>query len=352
MSKNSLFSVLFFFSLVLTACDWLPLADSGSCENCNPVPTCDPAVEECPELCNSGLDDDDDGLVNCDDPDCYDSEHCRVEICDNGLDDDEDGFVDCNDPDCDGIAGCPAAFRETDCDDGLDNDEDGAIDCDDPNCVATVACRFSTETDCEDGQDNDQDGFTDCDDPTCQVLPVCTDPPDSEENCIDGIDNDFDDAVDCDDSDCEDHESCQVAIVPSVLSFRPTDGYRSGYCRDHDDTSWSSGSNCSGTVLLFTVYQGTTQFPNYTGTACRASTLEVGEGVAELHCVAGTDGLTCDPQCWAICGPQRYAGGSSQVSFVCVLDGGAASLQELANELSNATLDDDELFIETAFADY
>ncbi|HPL93171.1 MAG TPA: hypothetical protein PLB38_02725, partial [bacterium] len=105
-------------------------------------------------------------------------------------------------------------------------------------------------------------------------------------------------------------------------------------------------------VLLFTVYEGTTQFPNYSGTACSDDTLSAGTDVAELHCEQGTDSLTCDPVCFAICGPQRYAGGASQVSFVCVLDGGAASLLSLANTLSNAALDDENLFIDAAFGEF
>lgn len=47
------------------------------------------------EDCYNGIDDDGDGLVDCDDPDC----DC-TEICDNGIDDDGDGLVDAEDPDC------------------------------------------------------------------------------------------------------------------------------------------------------------------------------------------------------------------------------------------------------------
>jgi len=49
----------------------------------------------CPEICDNTLDDDGDGLVDCEDPDC----EC-IEICDNGIDDDQDGLPDCEDPDC------------------------------------------------------------------------------------------------------------------------------------------------------------------------------------------------------------------------------------------------------------
>lgn len=344
MSKFKFFFLSFLAAFILTACDDYELEDYGACATC---PTIEVSLFE---VCDDLIDNDNDGNVDCDDSECAVLPYCHSEICDNGIDDNQDGFIDCSDPECSEIASC--IKTETVCNDGIDNDEDGAIDCDDPNCADDVICRFQGESDCEDGQDNDQDGLTDCDDPSCQVLPVCQDPPDGEENCVDNIDNDFDDLVDCDDPDCASHAACQEEIVPSVLSFRAAEGYRSGYCRDQDDTAWTSGSGCTGTVLLFTVYEGTTQFPNYSGTACRASTLEVGTNVVELHCEQGTDSLTCDPVCFAICGPQRYAGGASQVSFVCVLDGGAASLLTIANSLSNAAFDDETLFIDAAFGEF
>ena len=91
------------------------------------------------------------------------------------------------------------------CGNGLDDDRDGYIDCQDPDCTQTVAvlvCRSgeNTLTLCHDSQDNDNDGATDCDDsiasfwialriptpparmaktttktaiPTVMILPVC-----------------------------------------------------------------------------------------------------------------------------------------------------------------------------------
>lgn len=50
--------------------------------------------------CNDKLDNDKDGLVDCDDPDCSCT---QKEICDNGIDDDGDKLIDCDDSDCDVI---------------------------------------------------------------------------------------------------------------------------------------------------------------------------------------------------------------------------------------------------------
>jgi hypothetical protein len=59
------------------------------------------------------------------------------EICDNGLDDDGDQLVDCADPECHGAPGCTT---ESLCDDHEDNDLDGLADCLDPDCQGTAAC--------------------------------------------------------------------------------------------------------------------------------------------------------------------------------------------------------------------
>ena len=54
-----------------------------------------------PEICDDGSDNDGDGLVDCDDPDCASAVTCRPrEICGNCIDDDGDGLVDYEDPDC------------------------------------------------------------------------------------------------------------------------------------------------------------------------------------------------------------------------------------------------------------
>jgi len=63
-----------------------------------------------------------------------------------------------------------AAPTETSCTDGVDNDDDGLVDCADPDCACDPACAPPTETSCSDGVDNDCDGLVDCDDPDCVSL--------------------------------------------------------------------------------------------------------------------------------------------------------------------------------------
>ena len=120
--------------------------------------------------CTDGVDNDCDGLVDFDDPDCYkwlpDSDNdgipdihdaegpdvlscdyrtdpncANINSCTDGLDNDGDGLLDCQEPACKaaGFTNCQA--RENDCGDGYDNDEDGMIDCLDSDCIGTSACE-------------------------------------------------------------------------------------------------------------------------------------------------------------------------------------------------------------------
>ncbi|RME00250.1 MAG: lamin tail domain-containing protein [Deltaproteobacteria bacterium] len=112
------------------------------------APLCSPPEE----VCDNEIDDDNDGLIDCDDvEDCLD---VIAEVCDDGIDNDCDGDIDCADSDC------LDAIVET-CDDGIDNDCDGMTDCEDPDCLNVIV------EDCSDEVDNDCDGKTDCEDENC-----------------------------------------------------------------------------------------------------------------------------------------------------------------------------------------
>jgi hypothetical protein len=90
-------------------------------------------------------------------------------VCDDGVDNDGDGLTDCEDDDCAEDAVC----IESDCADGVDNDGDGAMDCDDSDCLAYSACY---EAICDDASDDDGDGDVDCDDSDCALNLSCTSP--------------------------------------------------------------------------------------------------------------------------------------------------------------------------------
>jgi hypothetical protein len=91
-------------------------------------------------------------------------------LCDDGVDNDGDGLTDCEDDDCAEDPACQVDV-ETVCDDGVDNDGDGLTDCDDPDCAAHPTC--APEANCTDSVDNDLDSFTDCEDLDCNNDPAC-----------------------------------------------------------------------------------------------------------------------------------------------------------------------------------
>jgi len=90
-----------------------PCVHPGAGEPCSGVDSnCDGEVDESCEDCTNGGDDDGDGLVDCEDGDCFCGQGC-AETCDDGLDDDGDGLVDCEDEDCWGADCHPLGVRAT-----------------------------------------------------------------------------------------------------------------------------------------------------------------------------------------------------------------------------------------------
>jgi cysteine-rich repeat protein len=109
--------------------------------------------------CSDEVDDDADGLVDCDDPDCELSLTCDPqEICANGADDDQDGYLDCEDSDC---PPCPSA--ESFCGNLVDDDLDGLVDCADPDCAAECTPAVCGDGALNGGEQCDDGGTTDGD---------------------------------------------------------------------------------------------------------------------------------------------------------------------------------------------
>ena len=153
-----------------------------------------------------------------------------VEICDNGLDDDYDNLIDCQDPDCDGASNCGPGPGEI-CANGQDDDGDGLIDCEDPDCEDFPTCEPLSCGDpaagsccipkvlpyCEDQS---------CCETVCAADPFCCNTAWDElcaeqaqvlcgklcaggfEICDNGLDDDGDGLVDCVDPDCSGDTAC------------------------------------------------------------------------------------------------------------------------------------------------
>ncbi|MFZ5771232.1 MAG: hypothetical protein ACOY4W_07370, partial [Thermodesulfobacteriota bacterium] len=68
---------------------------------------------------------------------------CLVEVCNDGIDNNANGLIDCADAACSGAPGC-AATEKGMCTDQFDNDGDGLADCLDPDCARDKACKVIT----------------------------------------------------------------------------------------------------------------------------------------------------------------------------------------------------------------
>ncbi len=101
--------------------------------------------------CGDGMDDDNDGAVDCADTDCSSDPVCvngNFEVCGDGMDNDGNGAADCDDAACASAALCMAEI----CGDGIDNDANGAVDCADSACSADAACAAAPTTGAEDDE--------------------------------------------------------------------------------------------------------------------------------------------------------------------------------------------------------
>ena len=168
--------------------------------------------------CKDNVDNDGDGLKDSSDPECisngtynsnFDSENpdfgCfdsndyveldNINQCSDGHDNDNDGLRDSNDPDCWTNQINPNTYNTNDnaeipaaqCSDGIDNDGDSLADRNDPGCnFAGYNPNDNVETtsnQCSDGHDNDNDGLIDRTDSHCWFNP-------SDPNTYDPTNND------------------------------------------------------------------------------------------------------------------------------------------------------------------
>jgi len=126
---------------------------------------------------------------------------CETEICGNGKDNDGDGLIDSEDPDCLENSGCASS------DDCLEGERCEFID------NAGVCVPAENEI-CDDGKDNDGDGLIDLDDSDCKVI--------KEVVCGNGI---VEEGEQCDDSNLIAGDGCSATcIVEEAEEGRCGDG--------------------------------------------------------------------------------------------------------------------------------
>ena len=177
----------------------------------------DSGVDACPgttEICNNGIDDDCNGLIDCQDPACTNDPGCTCrgtpENCTNGKDDNCNGLVDCIDPACYADPACNCTGRTPQpeiCNDHIDNDCNGKTDCQDPACFSSPFCANCRPEICNNLVDDDCNGLIDCADPACDFAPNCAP---VAEICDNGIDDDHNGLTDCEDPACASNPRCDA----------------------------------------------------------------------------------------------------------------------------------------------
>ena len=83
----------------------------------------------------------------------------------------QERIIDADDPGCEDGSDSDEADPSTECNDTLDNDGDGWIDTDDPDCPASTTTTeqggYNSAYECNNNLDDDFDGYIDSLDPDC-----------------------------------------------------------------------------------------------------------------------------------------------------------------------------------------
>ena len=224
-------------------------------------PNSQPSSSENPNLgeCDDGIDNDNDGLSDCQDTDCNGSPVCMdadndgysavedcndynnainpgaSEIADDGIDQDCDGQDETTNSNGGGNNGNPTA---EDCSNGIDDDQNGMIDCDDYMCILDPICS----EDCSNGIDDNGNGMTDCDDYMCILDPACNGSSSGTDADSDGYDSISSGGNDCDDSDYNTHPGAGY----NEISYNDcmTDVDNDGYGDDNPSFGIVAGTDC------------------------------------------------------------------------------------------------------------
>jgi hypothetical protein len=168
----------------LTDCEDPVCAENPSCQQSTPPAGC--TVDET-QPCETGqLGICAAGTQTCDENgswgECIQDTQPTDGICDNQLDDNCDGLVDCNDEFCTEDLSCqtePTTECEPDTTQSCSTDQPGVCAAGTQTCSADslwgecIQNNQPTDEICDDGLDNNCDGLTDCDDTICTENPSC-----------------------------------------------------------------------------------------------------------------------------------------------------------------------------------
>lgn len=161
-------------------------------------------------------------------------------FCSDGLDNDGNGLTDCQEAACSADSACIESPGNGNCSDGIDNNGNGLTDCQEATCSSAPSCQETpTNGNCSDGIDNNLNGLKDCQETACQSSPVCAETTSNGNVCSNGIDDNGNGLVDCADPGCTGSPAC-------VLSGEPACGLGSANacCSDGVDNDGAGGMDC------------------------------------------------------------------------------------------------------------
>ena len=288
-------------------------------DGCSPFCTLESSTTD--EVCDDGVDNDENGQTDCDDPACAGDDACVPgaacgdgtvddgEECDDGnTDGGDDCNADCTLPDP-GVSGDGVVDDGEECDDGnTDNGDDCNADCTLPTAGVCGDGDVNTGEECDDGNIDDGDGCA----ADCTLEPFCGDGTvDAGEACDDGNDVDGDGC----ESDCTlTPSTVDCGAEADVYDFA-TDGTPlatgfswSGSTNDWaDDSSTVSGCTATGGAdAVFTYTAEQTGFVRFSA-ANDANTADVSLLVFEAVCNAAENDA---------CGEDSFGGDASVIASV------------------------------------
>ncbi|MBP9864519.1 hypothetical protein KBC54_03670 [Patescibacteria group bacterium] len=236
--------------------------------------------------CSDGKDNDVNGLMDCQDPQCAAFPACIALQCVT--------IADCSKPVCQSLPLCKEDVANPNgptCADGIDNDNNALTDCEEPACQSSPMCVEDAANQnlnqknnlpvCGDGIDDDGVGGIDCADPKCANFAACkfvgeaaTIPGDPDKSCSNGVDDDGKDGKDCADPACSNVPVCTSSWIQAKFgdvyakAGISAQGTKSSgtYCLSSTGqiSGISSGSKCTETAAPSlslpsseTKYQGT-----------------------------------------------------------------------------------------------
>lgn len=285
-----------------------PLPDGSSCDDESPCTINDRCFdsqcrgERAPEICDNGIDDNCDELVDGDDPECAGAVTIE-DICDDSEDNDGDFLIDCDDPDCEGLNcvddgepctddicqffSCTPMPNDTNvCDDFVECTDDscnggvcvGTNDnsnvCDDNNlCTENDACIAGICVGTAIACDDDNECTTDfCLAGECSIAPLtgtsCTadDKPCTDDVCNNGECTHVNDNTNTcsDDLACTTGDACSAGVCSGIAGTETTTARcTNGVDDDCDFLIDSLDPNCASTLWLRVFITSTTYKPTW-----------------------------------------------------------------------------------------